>query len=368
MMTFQKRGITRIEFVVVIVCLGISSALSTTLIHQCREDARAETCRERMKEIVVAAHQYADAHSRLPPATLGSSAIPKLSDWDKGQWRDHQFTSSLALTMDIHGMDEEYNAISHFAFDYRRTFNVILDGNGNQAFRWFGELKGFPQALKISRESAFLCPADAAFDESVEYVIGVHPVLPKLRQKTFDDMWVLTLSELNRREAASVEWNRLKPFSRTSYLACVGAHSGGDQPDPELSPYDGVMSTRDGITLESIAISDGLSRTIMYGESIGEFNQHKRSHVQTFFLGGLARGRGLLKWQERPTPSQPLFGHPIRSSVYGFGSMHVNFVNFAFCDGAVHSINREMDDEVFNQMCGMNDGAFPIFTKYIYVE
>ena len=363
----NRRGVTQIDLIVSCVCFGIICALSATVVQQNREDTRAETCRDRMREIAVIVHIYSDAHSRLPAGTLGSSAIPKLEKWNNNGWRDHQFTSSLAVAMQLNGMFDEKDSISEFAFDFRRTFNVILDANGKQAFQWFGELKGFPNVLKIKNESAFLCPADGQIDKQVEFVIAVHPVLPKLRQKSFDNIWLMTLSDLNKLEPATASWNKLKPLSRTSYLACGGAHSGGDQPDPELSPYDGAMSTRDSITLESVAQSDGTARTIMYGESIGEFNNHRRTHVQTFFLGGLARGRGVLKWEEKPTANRPILGQPLRSTVYGFGSMHRSFVNFAFCDASTQSISREVDHEVFNQMCGMNDNGFANYKKY-YVE
>ena len=149
----------------------------------------------------------------------------------------------------------------------------------------------------------------------------------------------------------------LRQPAPTSYVGCSGAHSGGRQPDPELTPYRGLMTCRERMTASKIR--DGASHTIMYGENVGGIKDGARLTYQGWALGGLSRGRGILPWGSNINdsfPEQLLFGDQEYAFPVGFGSMHPATVNFGFGDGSVRAVSRRVDIGVFYAQCGAFDG------------
>ena len=355
----KRSGVTLVQIVIVCGCCVILGGIMVVYLGGRSDAARSAHCRMNLRNIAVAAHDYHDAHSRLPYGTLGSDTIPTLAEWDSTGWQKHQMTSGLAAIMPFLDMVQAHEKFDPVAFDYEKDLTEILDYQGKQKYSWFGEINGYAGALKNEQSELFKCPTDNSVPTDIEFVIAVHPVLPEDPKAETDRMWTMTYGQLCKQKTAAKNWSGALPFTHTNYLGCAGAHAGGVQPLYALQKFNGPMSTGPKVQLEAIAHQDGTSRTVMFGESIGEFKDGKRIQMQTYCLGGLARGRGLVPWGENPTESKPLFGTTDRASVFGFGSMHQGFVNFAFCDAAVYQLSHDIDIKVFDQLCASNDGSNP---------
>lgn len=82
----RKRGFTLIELLVVIAIIAILIALLLPAVQQAREAARRSTCKNNLKQIGIALHNYHDTHSVLPPGVLMFDDGSGDPDPDLGNW------------------------------------------------------------------------------------------------------------------------------------------------------------------------------------------------------------------------------------------------------------------------------------------
>lgn len=124
----RHRGFTLIELLVVIAIIAILIGLLLPAVSQAREAARRTQCRNNMKQLGLALHNYLDVYNVFPPTFC-------VGPWDGGEW------SLQARILPFMDGGNVYNLIN-FSQDY------------NQA------ISGYPYGVKAMRVDVLICPSD----------------------------------------------------------------------------------------------------------------------------------------------------------------------------------------------------------------
>lgn len=124
----QRSGFTLIELLVVIAIIAILVAILLPAVQQAREAARRSSCRNNMKQIGLALHNYHDTHNTLPQLVHG------VASWDNGtdappndwghEWRGHSVHTMFLPYMEQQQLYEQLNLNGAWHADYNQAWGV----------------------------------------------------------------------------------------------------------------------------------------------------------------------------------------------------------------------------------------------------
>ncbi len=144
----EKRGFTLIELLVVIAIIAILIALLLPAVQQAREAARRSTCKNNMKQLGLALHNYHDTHGVFPP---GQVANGDCASGNSNPPATAMNMNGLVLLLPFLDQAPLYKTLNfNLAFDDHVQGSIPLSG-GNAT----------TNAARVNRVmTAFNCPSD----------------------------------------------------------------------------------------------------------------------------------------------------------------------------------------------------------------
>ena len=105
----RKRGFTLIELLVVIAIIAILIALLLPAVQQAREAARRSTCKNNLKQLGLAFHNYHDTHRVLPPAAINPGSANCTSVFSTNNIMNHTCFQMILPFLDQAPLYNLYN-------------------------------------------------------------------------------------------------------------------------------------------------------------------------------------------------------------------------------------------------------------------
>lgn len=301
-------GFTLIELLVVIAIIGLLVALLLPAVQQAREAARRLQCKNHLKQIGLALHNYHDTHGSLPPGFIAQQEFFGASQLNQFGW------GSLLLP----ALDQAplYQQLNPNVFIWDDTGDVAGVVNTNQ------DVGESPLAF-------FRCPSDAGltqFDRTCAASPG--PVQGASSYAAVEGIASMVLPC----------WN--STFGPPPIQAAWHP-----MPEPCKSPA-GAFFLNSRTRLDDV--KDGTSQTIGVGEVSSRYRSQHCICCPDSPYGGTSWAGIFYAFRSEmvlATTGQEYFDETGDGWSLGFSSEHVQGAHFLFLDGSVRFLSRTIDNK-----------------------
>jgi prepilin-type N-terminal cleavage/methylation domain-containing protein len=345
-----RRGFTLVELLVVIAIIGVLVALLLPAVQAAREAARRMQCSNNLKQIGIGLLNHEQAKKTLPyGAFYTNNGISLMSKMIKpGRRQEWNWVTAVMPYMEMQNVVSQLNMTPKSLTDEewfpRGTYNKSI----------ITELS-LPQLV---------CPSDPIASD------------PKLDQR-YASIFNFQITDVR----VPVLWYTacIGPTipDRCSFMpktgldplndkVCMGASFGSANPDPtqagapapcyksQACPQNDVFVGMFGRTTAAISlrhVSDGVSNTIMAGETIPSHWRHNQVFGNSFALTSthIPFNKIDLDGQD-PPPSGPDGGDPVYYKSSGYKSNHPSGAHLLLGDASTHFVAESIDHYVYNAL------------------
>lgn len=308
----SKRGFTLIELLVVIAIIAILIALLLPAVQQAREAARRTQCKNNLKQIGLAFHNYHDVFNTFPPGFVSKN--PPTASANSVERGMYGWGASILPQLELGNLYSTLN-----------VGNVLLE----QSLATPAGLTALQTPLP-----AFRCPSD------------VGPALNNFNDALSDDP-AMNANQYNS-HVTSTGSDQIA-IATSNYVVAANPSDSTTPPvyAAQYGPPLGVGFINSKINFRDI--TDGTSNTILVGERAWKFNNLTigaanalafssetnlaGSNMRTAALAVLAIGYDGINFSTTNRVHQRR----------GFNSNHVGGAQFVLCDGSVRFISQNID-------------------------
>ncbi len=309
-------GFTLIELLVVIAIIAILVALLLPAVQQAREAARRTSCKNNLKQLGIAMHNFHDVHGVIPASSF-PQRISTSPDPDP-EWRYKRFSGFTVLLpfLEQHALHDAFNIEQ----DYEHTDNRTVE-------------------LEHSPISVYFCPSRRSLEKT---------------PTTFN----AARQNRHRGDYAFCGGGELPDGTQSHVHSNLSSDRGNGM--FVMPRVDGNRAWRKPGQLTFAAVTDGLSNTFAIGEKrVREYRNDSGNLIDNAgsttidgpnYLWGHFTSRNAASPMNRPITSS--WGNYDAN----FGSEHKGGAQFLFGDGAVHFISENINFELYNLLASRNDG------------
>ncbi len=300
----SRPGFTLIELLVVIAIIAILIALLLPAVQQARESARRTQCKNNLKQLALACHNYHDTHSFLP-------LNRDMTNWGAGP--NHANFSWIAMSLPYFEQASLYQSI-----------NFSHAGGAANGYGWQGTVAPTARNLTAAQTvlTGLLCPSNPQSKkidgqyEGIDYRAGVNGV-------------------------ARTDYTGNFGFTNGGWRDCprkpigTGPWAWFDQPG-DTNGANGVFCYRGGVDLAKII--DGTSNTVLLTEDMhwSDFNNKAAISDDAAWASPL----GAITTLQNPINYKDIQGD---RRCHGWSSLHVGGAQGALCDGSVRFVSENID-------------------------
>jgi prepilin-type N-terminal cleavage/methylation domain-containing protein/prepilin-type processing-associated H-X9-DG protein len=355
----RRRGFTLVELLVVIAIIGVLVGLLLPAVQAAREAARRMSCQNNIRQLALAATNFESARKQLP-GSYGQFVQSVGDIMTDPQPTPSQVTQVSWMTniLPYIEMDNIYRAVVS-TFDVTndtRNLNGLVTPTINTN-PWIAQ----------QRISLFRCPSDTT------------PALLANRAQRSSNSQQYAVTSYKGVSGANWAWGA---FPTVPIAGSPGAMNSLLGSDPFLANNGNAFGNGNGIFYAGYlgfapspansragqacntliaSIKDGMSNTLMVGESVGSFSTHN----WWFWFNGSV-GTVSIPLNQPPVCAGAT-GLPIRKgweacaddwqNNYGFVSEHSGGGNFAAADGSVRFVANDITRDVYRALGAISDGT-----------
>ena len=351
---WEKRGFTLIELLVVVAIIAVLIGLLLPAVQQAREAARRTECKNNLKQVGLAAHNFHDTYGTLPPAYIGF------------------YTTSAGAKVKVNGQT--------WAFMLQPFMDQNAADGVDKGYTW--DYASNPNSAKHIVNKALFCPSRRSpmREASPGAPTGGSATRPGgctdyAANGGYHVYWWMSNATLTAQPGSPPYWpTGYTPRASGSIIAGTVTQivAGTPATNPPAASADFNPCNFRWKSLTTLSnITDGTSSVVMFAEKfvpVGSFgvagtvlndaNPASTSNTtdgwyQRLYIGPTAGwGDGDAFDAERPTnfmriSSDQLNYDPNTNATDGvrylqetFGSSHRSLFNFVLCDGSVRSFNH----------------------------
>jgi prepilin-type N-terminal cleavage/methylation domain-containing protein len=328
----QRYAFTLIELLVVIAIIAILIGLLLPAVQKIREAANRIKCSNNLKQLALACHNYHDVNERLPPGGVFNPALLViLADEKANQGAWHVYILPF--------MEQEnlYRKIPNLGVPWK---NAIPDAMAAGIL---------PDKLPYLR-----CPSDPDIrDRPVTNYTGCQG--PQCWSGKCGPAY-----DLYQKYCNGTSDNPPVPLNPPTYPGYTASANLGKTLD--ASQVRGMFGTY-GPTITFAMVTDGLSNTLLLGETLPNQSQSRDGH---WALAGPGRALSTIVPLNYYTDYFEADGCSVAPLRYyangvgsGFKSRHSGGVYFALGDGSVRFVKQTIDHQLY-QYLGCRDDGQPV--------